>query len=111
MKTSFSGPEAFLELCDAQKELDLRQLDVSTAFLIPKLPKEEQIFMRPPPDAIELLRELGIEIGEDDILQLEKCIYGLRQASKYWNNDLVRTMEGRLRLRKVREEPCLPDLS
>jgi hypothetical protein len=62
----------------ASLDLDLRSHDVKTAFLYPELKQGENIFLR---------RPAGVS---DDtlppIVKLLKCIYGLPQASKYFDN-------------------------
>jgi transposase InsO family protein len=55
---------------------NLLQLDVATAFLIPRLPESERIYMRPPP---------GFDIPPRSALLLYSSIYGLRQASRSFN--------------------------
>ena len=77
----------------AQLRLTMAQMDVVTAFLIPRLPKSETVFMTiPDQDFLELAASLGLTMNHDDLLQLLACIYGLRQASHYWNNDLTRCL-------------------
>lgn len=56
-----------------QYDLQIHQMDVKTAFLNGNL--KEEIYMKLPP-------------GEDGIVrtcQLKKCLYGLKQASRSWN--------------------------
>ena len=90
-----------------EKGLDLVQLDVHTAFLIPELPKKEQIYMRVPPNSLKILQSCGLKIEDGQSLLLKKCIYGLRQASKYWNNELVNILVTKLGFTQVPSEPCL----
>jgi hypothetical protein len=59
----------------AQRRLDLRSADVSTAFLHGVLPPEERVYMTPPS---------GIDTVNDEVLELHRCIYGLKQASRRW---------------------------
>lgn len=60
----------------------VEQLDVDTAFLIPKL--TEEIYMELPE---------GYHIAEQDrVLKLKKSIYGLKQSSRNWNEHLVKTL-------------------
>ena len=72
----------------AQQDLVLHQMDVDTAFLIPQLPAQESISMLPPPGFAEIAAEVGFPIKHDETLLLLKCIYGLKQASRYWNSTL-----------------------
>ena len=90
-----------------QNHLDLRQMDVCTAFLIPTLPKKEVIYMQPASGVYQYLRNNGVKIRPGQVLKLNKCIYGLRQASKYWNEELVKVLTANLNFKQVPEEPCL----
>jgi hypothetical protein len=65
------------------KGWSIRQLDVKQAFLIPKLPEEEQVFLEPPP---------GDPLDADKIYKLLKCLYGLRQSAHKWNRDMDATL-------------------
>ena len=68
----------------AHEDLDLRSVDVKTAFLYPPLPESEVIFMR---------RPKGITDDQmPAIMRLRKCIYGLPQASRYFNDHLSATL-------------------
>ena len=59
-------------------------IDVKTAFLYPPLPDSEVIFMR---------RPKGITDAQlPAIMRLRKCIYGLPQASRYFNDHLSATL-------------------
>lgn len=61
----------------------IHQMDVKTAFLYGDL--EETIFMKLPND----------EIGNSQIVRLQKSLYGLKQASRSWNkkfNDEIRKL-------------------
>ncbi len=89
-----------------QHDLDLKQMDVHTAFLIPELPAEEVIYMRVPPGLHPFLKKCGIDMKVGQSLKLNKCIYGLKQASKYWNKKLVAVLS-KLGFKQVPEEPCL----
>jgi hypothetical protein len=53
--------------------------DVKTAFLIPPLPKEERIYIEPPP---------GFDCESDFCYELLKCLYGLRQSAAKWNEHI-----------------------
>jgi transposase InsO family protein len=63
----------------AVKDLDLRQVDVKTAFLYGELPENEEVFMRPPE---------GIPGAGGTVWRLKKALYGLKQASMLWNKKL-----------------------
>ena len=57
---------------------DLRQFDIKTAFLHGILPEDEMMFMEQPP---------GFEAPgkEEWVMRLMKSIYGMKQASRIWN--------------------------
>jgi hypothetical protein len=57
---------------------DLQQIDIKTAFLHGVLPEEETMFMEQPS---------GFEVPgkEDWVMKLTKSIYGMKQASRVWN--------------------------
>lgn len=59
----------------AAKDLEMRQVDIKTAFL--NGPLEEEIYLQQPEGFI-------IPGQEDKVLRLHKCIYGLKQASHVW---------------------------
>jgi hypothetical protein len=64
----------------ATLDLDLNTHDVKTAFLHPSLKPEEKIYLRRPKGA-----------SDNDmppIVELLKCIYGLPQASKYFDEHI-----------------------
>ena len=63
----------------AEKKMHLRQADVSTAFLYGDLPKTETVYMNCP---------AGIEHKSGQVMKLQKCIYGLKQASRRWFDKL-----------------------
>jgi hypothetical protein len=54
----------------AEQGLDLHQMDVDTAFLIPELPAETVLYMRLP---------------DGRTVRLLKALYGLKQASRLWH--------------------------
>jgi hypothetical protein len=58
----------------ATNDLDIDQIDISTAFLHPTL--DELLFMDVP-DGMPKVNDDGDKL----VLQLEKCIYGLRQSA------------------------------
>jgi hypothetical protein len=63
----------------AAKDLELRHVDVKTAFLYGDLPANEVVLMRPPE---------GIPNTEGKVWRLKKALYGLKQASMLWNRKL-----------------------
>ena len=62
----------------ASLDWDLRQFDIKTAFLHGILPETETMFMEQPE---------GFEVPgkEDWVMKLMKSIYGMKQASRIWN--------------------------
>jgi Reverse transcriptase (RNA-dependent DNA polymerase) len=57
---------------------DLQQFDIKTAFLHGILPEEETMFMEQPPG-------FATPGKEDWVMRLMKSIYGMKQASRIWN--------------------------
>ena len=49
--------------------------------------------MRPPKGFKKLCDKLGIPFTEGQVLELNKCIYGLKQAGRYWNKKFVKILE------------------
>ena len=72
-----------------QFDFHIEQMDVETAFLIPPLPEEEKVYMKPPRGFEELCRRAGIPFRKGQVLELKKCIYGLKQSGRYWNKAFV----------------------
>ena len=62
---------------------DLDQVDVKTAFLIPELPADEEVWVYPPP---------GITLSPGKAWRLLKCIYGLKQSNRSWFLHFSRTL-------------------
>lgn len=75
----FDSLRVFLAMV-AQRNLELIQFDVKTAFLYGKLP--DRAFMKIPE---------GLHVKENETLmcKLEKALYGLKQASRIWNREFV----------------------
>jgi hypothetical protein len=71
-----------------QKNLYICQLDVKTAFLNEQL--DEEIYMEQPQGFVE---------NSSLVCKLQKAIYGLKQAPKYWNRrfDTFITSQGFIR--------------
>jgi transposase InsO family protein len=74
------------------------QMDVKSAFLIPKLPVNEEVFMEPLP---------GSGVGPDWVMKLQKSIYGLKQAANYFFKDAKETLENLDFQNLGRDGPCL----
>ena len=66
----------------ALEDLDLRSVDISHAFINGDL--EEEIYMQQPE---------GFHFGgKDDVLRLNKSLYGLKQAGRVWSQKLHQTL-------------------
>lgn len=76
------------------EDMDIEHVDISTAFLNGHL--SEEIFMEQPP---------GFEIG-NKVCKLQKCIYGLKQASRSWNQRL-HTELIKLEFKQNIKDPCV----
>ena len=69
---------ALIALC-VHNDLQIHQIDVTTAFLNGKL--EEEVYMKQPEDFIKR--------GEEHLVcKLQKSIYGLKQSPRCWNSVL-----------------------
>ena len=92
--TRFDSVRIILSVA-ASKNLHLRQFDVKTAFLYEDL--EENIFMEQP---------LGFEDGNPKVCKLNRSHYGLKQASRCWNQRLTSVLD-RLGLKSTNADPCV----
>ena len=68
----------------ASLDLDLVSHDIKTAFLYPSLKENEDIYLRRPAGATDEIMP--------PIVKLLKCVYGLPQASKYFDEHLSATL-------------------
>ena len=75
----------------------LAQLDVKTAFLIPRLPASETIYMKPLP---------GMSIPAGHSLKILHCLYGLRQSARAWNTEFNTTLKS-LNFEPTDADPCV----
>jgi hypothetical protein len=83
---SYRTMRMMLAVC-AREGLEMRQLDVRTAFLNGEL--EEEVYMRPPAGCEHLVS------GSRRFLRLHRALYGLRQAGRAWNKRLEAALRGR----------------
>ena len=60
----------------AANDLEVHQLDVKQAFLIPKL--KEKLYLR--------------LADSNTVVRLQKCIYGLKQSSYEWNKEKLKAI-------------------
>jgi hypothetical protein len=87
---------SFRVLCSiaAKQQLDLQQIDVSTAFRKGDL--HDEVYVRPP-TCLNMSTK---------VWRLQKALYGLRQAAKAWNDKLV-TVLTTLGFKPSYGDPCL----
>lgn len=78
-------------------DLQLHQYDVTCAFLNGELPDTETVYMRSP---------CGSGEPSGSIWKLKRCIYGLKQASRRWNQHLHQSILSAGLTRCVMD-PCL----
>ena len=81
---SYRTVRAILALA-AHEDLELRQFDVRVAFLNADL--EEEVYMRAPAGAEHLC-------GPNEVLRLNKALYGLHQGQRMWTNLLFGKLGG-----------------
>lgn len=79
----------------AKEDLDLIHFDVATAFLYGKL--DEEIYMSQPE---------GFERNKSLFCKLNKSIYGLKQASKVWN-ECFRNFLRKFDLKQINKDSCI----
>ena len=87
----------FLMAFIVYKKWEMRQLDVTTAFLIPELPEDEVIWMKAPP---------GVQVEPGQALRLRRTIYGLCQASRSFNKHIDNNLR-KLGLTPTNADACL----
>lgn len=80
-----------------EKDLKLRQLDVSTAFLNGDL--DEEIFMIQPEGFIE-------EATKNKVCRLKKSLYGLKQAGRQWYKKINAVLKN-LNLKQSKYDQCV----
>lgn len=78
-----------------EKDLQINQLDVRSAFLKSSLPVP--VYMRQPE---------GLQCSEVKVLKLVKALYGLRQSPKVWN-DCINNIFVKLGFKRSIVDPCL----
>lgn len=81
----------------AHQNLEVHHLDVDSAFLYADLPNE--LYMNQPEGFV-------VKGKEGKVVKLRKCIYGLRQSSREWNNTLKRVLL-QMGYIQCKAEPCL----
>ena len=94
--TRWPSVRSFLALAN-QNNLPMRHLDVTAAFLIPSLPPSERVFIEVPE---------GVEgVPTDQVLELKKSMYGLKQAGRAWNKEIHSTLSS-LGFAATSADPC-----
>lgn len=81
----------------AMKKKYIRQLDVQSAYLNGVL--EEEIFMRQPPEFIQMGQE-------NKVCRLRKSLYGLKQSAVTWNRHITEIL-AKLKFKRSVADPCL----
>ena len=84
----------------ASDDLDIDQCDVKTAFLYPEL--QEELYMSMP-DGMPTHNDDGDKL----VLQLQKCIYGLRQSANAWFAMLTDHIVNKMGFTQSDSDPCL----
>lgn len=79
-----------------QENMVIHQMDVKTAFLNGEL--TEEIFMVQPE---------GYEAGENLVCRLQRCLYGLKQASRAWNERFHNFVKKQLKFERSKNDQCL----
>lgn len=78
-----------------EERMQMRQLDVKTAYLHGEL--EEEVYMEPPP---------GCPNVASNVCRLNKAIYGLKQAGRTWYRTLDRILKGQ-GYRRLESDNCV----
>ena len=97
----------FLLCIVVQFKLAMRLSDVCQAFLLPTLNSNEYYFIIPPAGFELLCAERGIPFKKGQVLQLLAAVYGLKNASNYWNTELTAWLTGPAGLTQCVNDPCL----
>ena len=87
----------FLVAMGTQRQFELHQMDVSTAFLHGEL--TEEVYMRQP--------EGFVELGKERLVcHLKRSIYGLKQSPRCWNHALDNRLK-EMGFKQTPSDPCL----
>jgi hypothetical protein len=79
----------------AARDLELGGLDIDTAFM--HAPIKEDVYIRQP---------LGFDDGTTNVSQLRRCLYGLKQLPREFN-ELLRDWLVSLGWRQLKSDPCI----
>lgn len=80
----------------------LHSMDVKTAFLIPKLPRGERVYLDVPAGDVPPRQWVDV----DYVFLLLKCIYGLKQSARYWNKEVNAFLQS-LGFTPLHADPCV----
>ncbi|KAE9280197.1 hypothetical protein PF008_g28194 [Phytophthora fragariae] len=94
---------AMLAKCGAEG-MEIEQCDVDTAFLYGKL--EEEIYMESPEGLRELLELAEAEDEDDVVCILLQSLYGLKQASRVWNETIDKHLKS-MGFEPADADPCV----
>ncbi|GMF54607.1 unnamed protein product [Phytophthora fragariaefolia] len=81
----------------------VEQCDIDTAFLYGQLGEEN--YMELPDGFMEILGDTD-DGDEDLVCLLEKCLYGLKQASRMWNEAIDRHLKS-MGFKPTKADPCV----
>ena len=92
-----------------QFDLDMQAADLCEAFLCPTLNSNEHyyIYCYPPPGFYLLCQARGIPFKQRQVLKLLAAVYGLKNASYYWNTEFTQWMVKEAKLTQCINDPCL----
>ena len=75
-------------------ELTVKQFDVKTAFLLPRLKEDQKIYLRPFPGFELLCNHFQVPFKRGQVLRANSAIYGLPQAGRAWSKEFTGFMTG-----------------
>jgi Reverse transcriptase (RNA-dependent DNA polymerase) len=79
----------------------VQQIDVETAFLYGEL--NETVYLKKPLGFDELS---GNKMNDNQVLALDKALYGLVQAARMWLKTLITHLTGKMQFKRSRGDPC-----
>ncbi|MDR3582009.1 MAG: reverse transcriptase domain-containing protein, partial [Candidatus Pacebacteria bacterium] len=92
-------------ILSAEWDYELKQMDVETAFLNARM--EEEVYMKQP-EGFEQRGVDGTQAEADELVcRLNKTLYGTKQASKAWNDEVNSFLVSALGYSRCESDPCL----
>ena len=88
-------------------KLTMEAGDVVQAFTIPTLDSNEVYYCYPPQHFHLLCKERNIPFKKGQVLQLLAALYGLKNASNYWNTEFTQWLIKFAKLEQCVNDPCL----